>query len=270
MTYRPKFVAQYDDPSTTLDWLNCTMASGAMGLDYDTLGHVQVLGGTLRSHSGDSVGGTGFGDPGLTRSWAHYGQTLHVGTGGHWDDVMAALKSGRNVVLQGMYGSLPKAYRSPLNSLTFTGPHAVDLNPEFNAMGDILMGDPLNNKWVWVPQIVLSRFAEALGYREYGATSPQKIFFAASDAHVAAPAVIDPVPYVHLVEVTATTVNIREQATAASPDRGDFKRGSKIKTTQLRRHGGRYTINGVVRTDWIGFNHDGETDWVARGYTRVI
>ena len=270
-SYRPKFVQQWNDPTTTLDWFNCTMASGAMVLDFDTLGHVQVMGGTLRSVSGDNVGGTGLGSPGLTQAWRHYGQILQDHVGDTWTDVLVALKQSRAVVLQGMYGKLPAAYQSPLNSLSFTGPHAVALLPEFNAAGDILMGDPLNNKYIWVPQVYLKSFANALGARDLGSSLPQRIFFGASDAHVPAPPVTpDPVPYVHTVEVTATVLNIREEPRGSSKDVGDFRHGARIKTTLLRRKGGAYTVSGVVRTDWLGFLHDGETDWVARAYTKVV
>jgi hypothetical protein len=80
----------------------------------------------------------------------------------------------------------------------------------------------------------------------------------------------DPSPYVHTVEVTASTLNIRESATGASADVGNLPKGTRIKTTHIRRNGGVYTLNGVKRTDWLGFSHNGETDWVARGYTKLI
>lgn len=266
--YRPKFVRQWSDPTTTLDWLNCTMAAGAMALDFDTLGHFQEWGGELRAVCGDKVGGTGLGSPGLEQAWRHYGQTLHVETGDDWASVMRALRARRNVVLQGLYSALPKAYHSKLNSLGFGGPHAVDLNPEFNG-SSILMGDPLNDHWIWVPESALKSFAAALGRKELGSSS--KLFFATTDAHVPAPSVTDPVKYVHTVEVTASPfVNIRENPTAASADVGNLNHGARFKTTYLRRYGGRYTVNGVVRTDWLGFPHNGETDWVARAYTKVV
>lgn len=267
MTYRPGFKKQWNDPSGTLDWFNCTMASGAMALDFDTLGHVDVLPGTLRAVSHDSIGGTGLGSPGLETAWAHYGQVLHIQTGADFPVMMTALREYRAVVAQGMYGALPKAYRSPLNSLGFTGPHAVALLPEFQSDGDVLMGDPLNDKYIWVPQSALHTFMAALGSAELGSSS--KLFFASSDAH--RPVVTDPVPYVHTVEVTASVaVNIRENPTGASADVGDFKHGARFKTTHLRRYGGRYIVNGTMRTDWLGFLHNGETDWVARAYTKVV
>lgn len=267
MVYRPHFKKQWSDPSGSLDWFNCTMAAGAMALDFDTLGHINVLPGTLRSHSGDWSGGTQLGDPGLTRAWNYYGQTLHVGTGAGWTAVMLALRQSRGVVLQIMYGALPEQYRSPLNSLSFRGPHAVYLNPEIQNDGDILMGDPLNDKFIWVPPTYLRSAASVLAKNQTGDST--ELFFASSDAHV--PVVTDPIPYVHTVKVTASPyVNIRESATASSADVGDLKTGATVKTTKLRRKGGSYVYKGVVRTDWLGFMHNGEEDWIARAYTTVV
>lgn len=267
MTYRPDFEKQWGDPTTTLDWVNCTMAAGAMALDFDTLGHVDVEPGTLRSHSGDFSGGTGLNSPGLSKAWAYYGQVLHVQTGDDWSSVIAALRAYKGVVLQGMYGALPKAYRSPHNSLGFVGPHGIYLNPEFQPDGDVLMGDPLNDSYIWVPQGALRSFAAALGAAELGSSS--KLFFASSDAHK--PVVADPVDYVHTVQVTASPyVNIRETASAGAADVGNLAYGAKFKTTHLRRYGGRYIVNGTIRTDWLGFIHNGEEDWIARAYTKVV
>jgi len=267
MTYRPDFEKQWGDPTTTLDWVNCTMAAGAMALDFDTLGHVDVEPGVLRSHSGDFSGGTSLNSPGLSRAWAYYGQVLHVQTGDDWASVITALRAYKGVVLQGVYGALPKAYRSPLNSLGFVGPHAVYLNPEFQDDGDALMGDPLNDKYVWVPQSALRSFAAALGAAELGSAS--KLFFATSDSHE--PVVTDPVGYAHTVQVTARPyVNVREAPSAGSADVGNLAYGVKFKTTRLRRYGGRYIVNGTIRTDWLGFTHNDEEDWVARAYTKVV
>jgi len=263
--YRPKFKAQWNDPTTTLDWFNCTMTSGAMGLDFDTLGHVDVMGGTLRSHSGDHVGGSNL--AALEKAWAYYGQDLHVQTGGSWSDVTTDLHNYKGVILQGMYGALPKAYHSTVNSIGFTGAHAIYLNPEFNANGDVLMGDPLNNKFIWVPQAALHSFAAALGAHELGSSS--RLFFAASDPHK--PVVSDPVPYVHTVRITADPyVNIRETPSAGYAAVGNLNKGVTVKTTHLRRYGGRYIVGGQLRTDWLGFMHNGEEDWIARAYTTVV
>lgn len=269
MVYRPTFKKQWSDPSGNLDWFNCTMAAGAMGLDFDTLGHVNVLPGTLRSHSGDYQGGTGLGVPGLQTAWAHYGQFLHVETGDGWSSVISALRDYRGVVLQGMYGALPQRYRSPLNSLTFRGPHAVYLSPEFQSDGDILMGDPLNDKFIWVPQSALHTFAATLGQDEW--QNYARLFFATSDPHKPVVAPTDPAPYVHTVRVTASPyLNVRESPTAGSNDVGNLAHGATVKTTRIRRFGGRYIVDGHVRTDWLGFMHNGEEDWIARAYTTVV
>jgi hypothetical protein len=270
--YRPKFVPQYNDPTTTLDWYDCTMASGAMGLDFDTLGHIQVLGGQLRNVSGDTSGGTSFGTPGLTQAWAHYGQVLHVETGHTFDDCINNLKQSRGAMLMGMYSALPLAYHSPLNSHNFGGPHCVYINPEHNSSGEWLMGDPLNDHFIWVPQAALLRYANALGSNQLGASIPQRIFFSVTDAHVPAVIPTDPKPYVHTVQVTASpTLNVRAQpTTTAAIVAPALAHGQTIKTTLLRVNGGKYVVGGVVRQDWLGFLRNGKTLWVARGWTKLI
>ena len=269
--YRPRFIKQYNDPTTIYDWDDCNMAAGAMALDFDTLGHVQVLGGQLRAASGhgSTPGGTNLND--LARGWAHYGQALHIGTGNHFADAMTAIKQVRGVVLQGLYGALPKAYHTPHNSQGFAGAHSVYLNPEVDAHGSILMGDPLNDEWIWVPQAALAAFANALGSSQLGASNPQRIFFATSDPHVPAVTPSDPQPYIHTVQVTATpNLNVRAQPNTSSAIVGSLATGAKVSTTALRVRGGAYSVSGVVRTDWLGFTFKGATAWIARAYTKLV
>jgi hypothetical protein len=264
--YRPIFRKQWDDPTTVWDWDNCTMAAGAMALDFDTLGHIQVMPGTLRAVS-PHKGGGGDNLPDLAAAWAHYGQVLHVQAGLHWDDFLTDIKQVRGVVLQGLYGALPKTYHSPHNSLNFGGAHAMYVNPEVNAAGSLLVGDPLEDDWKWIPQAALLAYARALGSSQLGASSPQRLFFATTDPHVPAVQPSDPMPYVHTVQVTATpNLNVRAQPTTNSAIVGSLKTGATVSTTQLRVRGGAYTVSGVVRTDWLASSGG----WIARAYTKLI
>lgn len=52
----PRF--QLNDPTTTLDALNCNPTAGAMLLDRDSVGRVRVFGGDVRRLTGDTTGGT--------------------------------------------------------------------------------------------------------------------------------------------------------------------------------------------------------------------
>lgn len=162
--YRPLFRPQQPDPTTYLDWYNCTMSSGAMALDFHTQGKVQKWGGELRKLSGDASGGTSITD--LMNAWNRLGYTLTDRRGKTWNDLIADLKNGKGVVLQGDYDVL---IGDDTCQGTFEGDHAIYLNPEFiNINGSILVGDPLCQKYKWITVPVLKRYAEKLGIRVYG------------------------------------------------------------------------------------------------------
>lgn len=177
--YRPLFRPQYPDPTTTMDWSNCTMASGAMALDFHTLGKVQKWGGELRKHQSDQTGGTDIGD--LKQAWAYYGYTLVDRRGKDWNQLVADLKSGRGVVLQGDYEVLTGADSC---QTSFDGDHAIYLNPQFyNGNLNVAVGDPLCKAFKQITMANLKKYAEKLGRATYGTTSPQKILYATTAAH---------------------------------------------------------------------------------------
>ncbi len=178
--YRPLFRPQWPDPTTTLDWKNCTMASGAMALDFHTQGKVQKWGGELRTLSGDTVGGTGI--PELAKAWSKLGYTLIDRRGHTWADVMTDLRAGRGVVLQGDYDVL-----TGTNTCqgTFDGDHAIYLNPQLYGSGSVMeiaVGDPLCGAFKTISVGVLKAYAEKLGRAQYGYSNPQKIFFGSTRA----------------------------------------------------------------------------------------
>lgn len=161
--YRPKFRPQYPDPTTTLDWSNCTMASGAMALDFHTQGKVQKWGGELRKLQGDQVGGTDIGD--LSTAWSKLGYTLTDRRGKTWGDAIVDLKNGRGVVLQGDYDIFRGADSC---QSTFDGDHAIYLNPEFFDGSTIAVGDPLCSGFKRITISELKEYAEKLGKKVYG------------------------------------------------------------------------------------------------------
>jgi hypothetical protein len=120
-------------------WANCTMASGAMTLDFDTLGDRELWGGDLRHKQGDLEGGTDLND--LREAWAAYGRTLTIRSGAGWEALKDDRAAGRFLVVQGE-GNVP-------GSATFDGGHACCLGPETNADGNWLWGDPLAGGWQW-------------------------------------------------------------------------------------------------------------------------
>ena len=103
-------------------WNNCTMTSGAIGLDFHTRGRKRLWGGDMRHHQGDLVGGTDLSD--LKVAWSHIGTgyNLIIKSGDGWDAVIAAHEQGRGVVIQGV-GDTP-------GRGTYKGPHACYWNPD--------------------------------------------------------------------------------------------------------------------------------------------
>lgn len=131
-------------------WANCTMAAGAMVLDFDTLGSKAVWGGDLRHHQSDQEGGTDLND--LKEAWAYYGQTLSIRSGNGWDDVQADRAAGRALVLQGE-GGTPGAG-------VYTGGHAIAVLPETKSDGKWLIGNPECTGFEWVSESALRDWAE--------------------------------------------------------------------------------------------------------------
>lgn len=161
--YRPKFRPQYPDPTTTLDWSNCTMSSGAMALDFHTQGRVQMWGGQLRKLQSDQTGGTDIGD--LKVAWSRLGYTLTDRRGKTWADLIVDLKSGRGVVLQGDYDVFTGGDTC---QSSFDGDHAIYLNPEFfESNTQIAVADPLCKGFKRISAKALRAYAEKLGRRSF-------------------------------------------------------------------------------------------------------
>lgn len=152
--YTPVFRKQIGDPTTTRDAFICTMESGAMGLDYHTLGKTQVWGGQLEQHQTDHVGGTDLYD--LATAWKYYGAVLTQGTGG-WAGVKAALAQGRAVMLQGDYDQIPYTYKCQKD---FNDGHCICLIPD--AFIWARTGDPLCSAFKNVPEDTIRAYAEKL------------------------------------------------------------------------------------------------------------
>ena len=43
-----------------------------------------------------------------------------------------------------------------------------------------------------------------------------------------------------------------------------------MPTLRLEKYGGKYTVNGATRTDWLELKAGTRAGWVARGYTRPV
>jgi hypothetical protein len=146
--------------------VNCTAYSAAMAIDRATLGGVYVTGKTVRGASNEPIPDPQ--SPGLNLP-----QIVNVAFGWHvelvnragapWASVMAALREGRGVVLQGDYDQIPLALRC---QASFTGDHAIYVN-HISGDGDLYWMDPLCAKgkeinWA-VGRAYAEKFARTIG-----------------------------------------------------------------------------------------------------------
>jgi hypothetical protein len=100
---------------------------------------------------------------------------------------------------------------------------------------------------------------------------PESLVPQINGAWKAVDAIEHPIPYRHTVDVTARpSVNVRRAPTTAATKTGSLPQGRDVATTRLEKFGGRYSVNGTVRTDWLEVRVGTRTGWVARGYTRLI
>jgi len=166
---REPFGSESDDAGYSHGWANCTMASGAMALDFHTLGRLQKWGGELRHAPGqpDMTGGTDLHD--LSAAWDYFGESLGIGSGAGWDAVVNERAKGRAIVLMGR-GDVP-------GSGTFAGNHCICVLPESSG-GRWLQADPLCSGPELVSPDALRAWAQLL---EPG------ILFGYSAAHKPAP-----------------------------------------------------------------------------------
>ncbi len=171
MAQRPLFVSQKHDPFTENDFDLCTMACGAMALDYHTQGRVRMRGGQLVDKAGlepkDIEDGTNLGD--VSRAWARVAKerkdpsiVLQVRRNTGWSDVQEALANGRAVILQGNYNVLSDKFTCQPGTMKGNGGHAMLLLPE-RSNGRIMVGDPLcepDMGFRLIPETELRKFAE--------------------------------------------------------------------------------------------------------------
>jgi Bacterial SH3 domain len=84
-------------------------------------------------------------------------------------------------------------------------------------------------------------------------------------------AIEHPIPYAHTVDVTARpSLNVRKAPTTAAARVASLPHGRDVVTLRLEKYGGRYSVNGAARTDWLEVKAGTRTGWVARGYTRLL
>ena len=136
--FKPLFQDQINsyDP---MGGYNCTCYSGAMAAEYHTCGSTFVTGRRVRELTGDTSGGTTL----VQVDWAlnKKGVDLQTYVGSNrltWDQFVAKLRSGRGAIVQGGYNAIYKTQYT--GSLTFTGNHAIYVNPGWIGMDPLADG----------------------------------------------------------------------------------------------------------------------------------
>jgi hypothetical protein len=171
MGHRPLFISQRDDPFTTHDFDLCTMACGAMALDYHTEGKIRMRAGQLVAKTSltdrQIDDGTNLFD--VAAAWARIAKeqkdpeiVLQIRQSTPWTDVQDALRHGRAVILQGNYNVLDDKFTCQAGTMAGNGGHAILLLPETRP-GRILVADPLcptGSDFKFIPEAQLKRFAE--------------------------------------------------------------------------------------------------------------
>jgi hypothetical protein len=100
---------------------------------------------------------------------------------------------------------------------------------------------------------------------------PEEYVAHINGAWKAADAIEHPIAYAHTVDVTARpSLNVRKAPTTAAARVASLPHGRVVQTLRLEKFGGRYSVNGAVRTDWLEVRAGTRTGWAARGYTRLI
>lgn len=176
MTYRAKPITQRDGSSLANS--NCRMASGATGLDYDTLGAETSTGSKMRSYTSDQSGGTSSSD--IDEAWHRgYDQNVRVMDGHTFDDALDDLRDGRLVHLDVWH----KSAGGPCLSGSGAYGHTMAVAPEKSG-SKWLVADPWCSpaKWVWWEESKLRAGAEEWGDQVFTATRGEPDYEDASPA----------------------------------------------------------------------------------------
>lgn len=85
-------------------------------------------------------------------------------------------------------------------------------------------------------------------------------------------AIEHPIPFAHVVEVTARpSLRARRLPSTSSPvTMPNLAFGRDVNTLALEKFGGKYSANGTTRNDWLQVKVGVKIGWIARGFTRLV
>jgi hypothetical protein len=160
--YKPRHQYQLGPGSYPTGGYDCTAYSAAMAIDRATLGGTIATGRQVRLASSEPTPDRD--SPGLNLNQViNVAFKWHVDLdsryGAPWSSLIAALKSGRGLILQGDYDQIPAGFSG---QLSFKGDHAVFIN-HVTGDGDLYWMDPLREKGaVEIKASVARAYAEKL------------------------------------------------------------------------------------------------------------
>lgn len=156
--YRPKHQRQLSPGTGPTGRFDCTAYAAAMAIDRATLGGTIVSGKQVRLASNEPIPdpkSPGLNLPQVVAVAFRWHVELESRVGAPWSAVMAALREGRGVILQGDADQVG-AYNCQTG---FAGDHAVYVN-HISGDGDLFWQDPLCKAGKEIPEAVARAYAE--------------------------------------------------------------------------------------------------------------
>lgn len=165
--YKPAHQYQLGPGSGPTGGVDCTAYAAAVAIDRATLGGTKVTGRQVRLASTEPYPdpqSPGLNLPQVINVAFRWHVELVQRSGAPWASLIAALKAGRGVILQGDYDQIPPGFSG---QLSFNGDHAVYVN-HVTGDGDLYWQDPLRKSGpIEIPEAIARAYAEKLS-RSWG------------------------------------------------------------------------------------------------------
>lgn len=165
--YRPQFQSQRN-PADPYRKTNCVAYCTAMQVDFTTVGGLKVDGATIRALSNEPIPDPAA--PGLNfEQMREVAKKLRVsfvqGQAPESNTLLTLLRERRMVQIAGWYSKLAPEYRRA----NYLGKHVILVGASSSTGGSLLIADPLDTQWRWVPRAAYNAFWASMG-RGYLAT----------------------------------------------------------------------------------------------------
>lgn len=260
---------QWDYDSRPWQSDNCRPTVGAMIAGYYTGRHVSPHAMRIRMQGGSSRSG-----PTNTHEevfgLASYGVPATSG----WksvEGVKSMLRSGVPLDISVNYGRIPRDRRW-ITDFQFYGAHSV-LAAEAttqNGVAGLRVRDPNHGSKSRPERPDYTFWPDYIWKRAYVSDSTGTRGIAVWPLRPAMNQNTPATTYEHIAEVVIDQTAVREKPTVAGELISRRAKGARLKTSKLQASGGTYVINGISRRDWLGYQYEGQTVWIARGAVRIV